>query len=1159
MNVDPANQPLLPFLPFWLRERIGTPELQPGVVYRGAATVLFADLSGFTRLTAAFATLPDGAERLHDALNRCYIALVETILACEGDVASIAGDALIAWWPGLRDLEHGRRCGALLLAAIAAIPSVSTPDGTFRLDLRIGVSAGLTYAVLAGLPGDSFHFTLCGPAVVAAATAERASAVGHILAVMAPALDPPAPPLQSTSPPVPLSWEHFLPPSFVERLRVGKLIAEYRRCVPVFASFALPPHPDGLHPLVAQVQAVVLRWGGWLNEIEVGDKGAVLVLLFGAPLARGDDPSRAVGCCIELRQRGLITRAGITLGWLFVGAVGSPQRRVYTAQGDDMNLAAHLMGLANPGDILISGRVRSDVIGRYRSSEPMLVQTKGRSEAVPVARVLVNERGRQRNGARLGTGPLSSTLPGAAVVGRTVERRTLLNVAEAAHEGACTALIVEGETGIGKSCLLKDLLDRWAARGRTAFSAECSSGTALTPLAAWQPILSALLNLDEAELPGSQQQHIAAALASLPPTHQAATSLLLQLLGLGGERPDSSHNLHSSELQHLFALVTALVTQRTQQEALLIVIEDIHWADELSLQLAATLLRSTPPRLCLVLSHRPLDELPAALVELRALPGCTRLSVSRLSGSEIHAMIREQLGVAQIHPDLGRHLERHTEGQPLFIREYLRVLRQRQLISVEEGVASLSRPAFGVQVSNSAQGIIQARVDQLDEATRLTLKVAAVLGPTFQVRLLATIHPAHPDQATLREHLQTLCELQIVDLELEGPEPVYRFKYGITHEVAYSSLLFGQRRILHTAVVSYYEQVHASEIETGTAPLAVYDALIYHLGHAQEQTRRAHYCQIAARLAARQFATGTALRYTEQALALTSAPERRFGLLLLRMAVNERAGSYLGQHDDLGELEQLAQASGDPLKQAYAAMFRLRCTVLLGARHQVQSQAPILLRQLHCMHEAPSLLTAASAESYAQARMLAGQARAARRILRMALTCAARSVADELALLTPTAVMVRCLNNLGSLALHEGQSHEAMHQHTRALDLASGGGDWSSASRAQALRGWSQLVRGATDAALADARMAWTASTAVGDRYGQALALRLLAATSAKDGAYDAAERDAHFAASISARAGMRHLEAEIWQDLVGYALAQGQLEAAEGARQERERALRMS
>ncbi|MCX7791898.1 MAG: adenylate/guanylate cyclase domain-containing protein, partial [Chloroflexaceae bacterium] len=178
MPTDPAY--LRPYLSHWLSTRIGSAELRPGAMYTCQATVLYADLRGFTRLTAAFATLPDGAERLHAALNHCYNVLIETVAANGGDVSAIAGDALTAWWPNRTDVAVARRCATALLNAVKALPPLDTPAGPFRFYLRIGVGVGTVHAILAGLPHYGVPLTLLGPAVLAAAAAERAARVGQV-------------------------------------------------------------------------------------------------------------------------------------------------------------------------------------------------------------------------------------------------------------------------------------------------------------------------------------------------------------------------------------------------------------------------------------------------------------------------------------------------------------------------------------------------------------------------------------------------------------------------------------------------------------------------------------------------------------------------------------------------------------------------------------------------------------------------------------------------------------------------------------------------------------------------------------------------------------------------------------------------------------------
>ncbi|RMD82756.1 MAG: adenylate/guanylate cyclase domain-containing protein, partial [Chloroflexi bacterium] len=330
MEQQASSQLFRPYVPAALRDALGAGLLRAGQIETYQASILYADLSGFTRLTAAFATLPDGAERLHSILRDYFETMIATITAHGGDVIHIAGDALSAWWPGIVDPTLAIHCGHALHNAIAALNPIPTPSGPYSLELRVGLSAGQVHLLLAGIPNQGIHPVLIGAPIYAASFAEQHAQPGQVQLLLANPVYKPIPPYQSPPDAPVLTWEHFLPPSFARRLRLNTLVAEYRRCVPVFAAFDLPANPLDLQPLVTQAQAIAMRWGGWLNEIEIGNKGAVLVFLFGAPVAHGDDTSRAIGCALELRDRGVIQKAGISVGSLFVGEVGSRLRRVYT-------------------------------------------------------------------------------------------------------------------------------------------------------------------------------------------------------------------------------------------------------------------------------------------------------------------------------------------------------------------------------------------------------------------------------------------------------------------------------------------------------------------------------------------------------------------------------------------------------------------------------------------------------------------------------------------------------------------------------------------------------------------------------------------------------------------------------------------------------------
>lgn len=400
---NPTTQCFAPYVSQWLHTQIANESLFPGQSWELHATILYADLHHFSELSAAHAQRPNGAESLQTTLMVFYDTMIAHVAAYGGDIVAIAGDALTIWWPDSTDLEVGRRCGAAMLAALAALP---VPAGSFEFNVRIGVATGPIQVSLVGLPMFGVHLALYGPALEAATMAKSQAVPGEMrialahepsirnnsraVAVFSPIEThiPPPPPFIAATQDIPVKPHHFLAPFFARRIIGGATFAEYRRCVPVFAAFTIPSSGMALHHLVTRVQMIVFRWGGWLNEVEVGDKGAVFVMIFGSTVVSGDEAHRAVGCCLELQQHGLIMHAGVTVGTLYVGAVGNATRHVYTVQGDEMNVAAHLMQAAYPHNILVSGRIRHEVFGRYGTGTPTFLAVKGHAEPIPVATVL---------------------------------------------------------------------------------------------------------------------------------------------------------------------------------------------------------------------------------------------------------------------------------------------------------------------------------------------------------------------------------------------------------------------------------------------------------------------------------------------------------------------------------------------------------------------------------------------------------------------------------------------------------------------------------------------------------------------------------------------------------------------------------------------------
>ncbi len=1138
MNQPPASQLFRPYVPATLRDPLAAGLLRPGHSQTYQATILYTDLSGFTRLTSLFAALPDGAERLHGILTRYFETMIATIAANGGDVIHIAGDALTAWWPGVTDPTLAMQCGHALHNAIATLNPINTPAGLFNLDLRVGISAGTVHLLLIGIPSYGIHPVLLGTPVNAASQAEQRAQPGEVQVLIHE--EPPPPPItvEPLANAPTLSWEHFLPPSYTRRLRLNMLVAEYRRCVPVFAAFDLPQNPLDLQPLVAQAQTVAMRWGGWLNEIEIGNKGAVMVFLFGAPVAHGDDTSRAVGCALELRDRGVIRKAGISIGSLFAGDVGSRIRRIYTAQGEDMNLAALLMERANDGDILISGRVRQDILGRYRASQPQLLTIKGFDRAIPAA-IIQSER-IQRD--ERGSYALRAALPGNVnLIGRSRERH-LIDQAIAAITQRSQLVLIEGESGIGKSSLLHYLGLEWLKRGYHGLRGECRSGAQDQSLTPWRVILSELCSIDESAPDQLRQTQFQRAMQDLPvalPSQIAALADFLDIPGFAmpSPRPDFT------------SLAIELLLRAIQKGPVLIMLEDAHWADEESLRLLTTIIDVMMPQLPLLIaiSWRPLAERTEPLISrLRQHPCALHLIIERLPSSERINLIRELIGAHEIDPRLLQYLERYAAGQPLFIKEYVRLLLQRGLIVIEQGVARLVGSLPHVQLSSSALGIVQARIDQMEEQTRLTFKVAAAIGRSFPFRLLRDIHPAQLSEEELRHDIATLIQYQLIDAELADPEPVYRFTFGIVHETAYTSLLFAQRRALHQAIVHWYQTAYRADLARADVPLAIYDVIIEHAIRAEAWPIAIEHCAKAAFISMRRSLFNSALRYIEQGIGISSDLARRAELIIMRLLLHARIGNHLAQRDDFTLLQQIGDNLADPPAQGLASALSAHYMLMTGQvnllpAHITDAQKHIdRISQLEGGYgrRLQALIWLLEAHYLA----LHGQPREAlvvlRKIDRLCATLTYQQSATQsiIDLVTVESLQAQSLELQGWISLELGAIKRSQHYFQRAVEIARSVSDWVIDNRALIGLGHTMIFTNQSQEAARLLEAGLQTSRSLGDRYGQVLGLRAQALLHINQDDVEGARRLIWQAIAIANSAQIATVETALLNQLEGLA-----------------------
>ncbi|NJN99448.1 MAG: guanylate cyclase, partial [Anaerolineales bacterium] len=314
-------------------------------------------------------------------------------------------------------------------------------------------------------------------------------------------------------------------------------------------------------------------------------------------------------------------------------------------------------------------------------------------------------------------------------------------------------------------------------------------------------------------------------------------------------------------------LLIHLLQQVVRQDGeIMLVLEDAHWLDSASWGLALLVPQRVQPIL-LVLAARPMVEpLPLEYSELLHDPRTEKLVLGTLPPADVISLICQRLGVSELPPALINLITEKTDGNPFFAEEIAYALRDKGAISIAKGECRIIN-LQATELPDTVQGVITHRIDQMGPAQQLTLKVASVIGRIFEFGTLHDIYPIEADKARLVDYLTGLARLDITQLETPEPDLSYIFKHIITQEVAYDLLLFSQRRELHRAVGSWYEQAYADDLSP------FYSFLAFHWQEAQVTPKALDYLEKAGEQALRSYANEEAVRFFSKALSL--AEEQR--------------------------------------------------------------------------------------------------------------------------------------------------------------------------------------------------------------------------------------------------------------------------------------------
>lgn len=883
------------YLPVGITRHSG--ELQNGV--KVDQVLLLADVTGFTVLSERLSRIGrEGAEEVTGIINSYFAPLIKIVHNYGGDIIYFGGDAFSAGFETLEKEGSPSYLRALQAAHemdefVKNFTEIKTSAGSFPISLHLALHYGPTKIFSVGRPGKDLEYFMAGKTTNYASQIEDLSseagllisrelmekAVGKITAepyqegvfklvkvdqkaahvdeaavIGADDLQGAMEHLEAVRP----YFSEWLTKRILDDPRAGGVIGEHRRVTMLFLnvwgvdfdndSQAIPKAQNYFSVL----QEVVERYGGLLNKVDFSSQGHKVLILFGANIAHENDEERALLCGLEMLSHeefqygGVKQRFGVNSGYVFAGTVGSAIRREFTVMGDEVNLAARLMASAGEQELLATAAIQRKNSGKFNFRSLGEREFKGKKHSISIYQVSRRERSGEDAFAKWMT-------ESKAMVGRQKEKELLNAVIEKGISGQGQILSVVGEAGIGKSRLTRELIHNWAERGYSFFIGNCQSYGAAISYLPWADLLKSYLGIKESDTYEQKASRIHKMLEIIDQALKDWAPIIGEVVGVPMPETELTKSLDAKlRQQRLFDLMLDIFSWGAAQEPLLLIIEDLHWADGASLALLNYVARNIgdkPIVLCLV--YRPIE----AKHEFASKEYHNQMTLKELSREESLELVKTMLDIEGMPQELEQLILKKSQGNPFFVEEVVKSLIEQKVVDEKDGKWQVvASDMTRVDIPDTVQGVIMSRIDRLPTETREVLQISSVIGREFDRRVLQGIYPK---KIEIGPHLSNLRNL---DLVLTEQEDSYYFKHIMTQEVAYDSLPFSRRRELHNNIGDHIEATNEDKIED------VLELLSHHYFRAQNWEPAFFYSVEAGDKAKKAYANQEALAHYDRAL-----------------------------------------------------------------------------------------------------------------------------------------------------------------------------------------------------------------------------------------------------------------------------------------------------
>ncbi len=622
-----------------------------------------------------------------------------------------------------------------------------------------------------------------------------------------------------------------------ERKQVTVLFADVKGSMDLAAQV----DPEDWHRILDRFFSIlaegVHRYEGTINQFT----GDGIMALFGAPIAHEDHAQRACHAALHLtealadyarelrRAQGLnfSVRMGLNSGEVVVGKIGDDLRMDYTAQGHTVGMAARMEQIAEPGKVYLTADTAALVAGWFRLEDLGLFTIHGVREP---QRVFALE-GVGAHRTRL---DVSRARGFSQFVGREEEIATLEAALARAVAGDGQVVGIVADPGVGKSRLCFEFVQRCRAGGLAVHEAHGVPHGKSVPFLVALELARSYFGITPDDTDKAARKKVAGTLVLIDEELRAALPLVFEFLGVADpERPAPRIDPNVRQRQ-LASIMKCLVHAQSEREAVVSLVEDLHWMDGGSEAFLQNLIEALPgARMLLLVNFRP--EYQAAWMRGSSY---RQIPLLPLGPEAMTALLHSLLGTDPSLDGVAEHIAARTGGNPFFIEEVVRTLVESGRLDGTRGAYRLVGRLDEIVIPPTVQAVLAARIDRLAERDKAVLHTAAVIGKEFPEAVLRRV-AGLPD-AELTNALRALTAAEFVHERAAYPSVEYGFTHPLTQEVAYRSQLGEHRARVHAAVARAIIELYPDKLDERAALLS------HHFEGAGETLEAARWSQRAA-------------------------------------------------------------------------------------------------------------------------------------------------------------------------------------------------------------------------------------------------------------------------------------------------------------------------